>query len=163
MDLIATIKSDPALKDFLSSKCVEKGVKLQIKTLEYITIKLDKYYESLRLDQPPASPDCLTILKCEAGGYKILITELKSGDIDDVTPKFKTALEDFVGKRFKSIFMPSTVLAMDIQLICVQNRKSRKASVRAKFLKPIKFGDTKLLMLQKLSPLIIEDCQPVLQ
>jgi hypothetical protein len=163
MNLIDLVRKDERLKTFLSKKCTEKKVSLQVTNLDYQTIKLDNFYRDLNLAQPPATPDCLTVIKCEKGRFKVLISELKSGDFEDVTPKFITALVDFMSIRFSSIFMPEGKVRFDLQLLCVQNRASRKSSVRKQMLNEIKWEGRKLFIIEVKSPFEVLDCAPIRQ
>ena len=111
---------------------------------------------------PPQTPDCFTIIKCkEAGKFKILISELKSGAVDDVKSKFETAVKDFIEKRFMDIFLDGDKVVHAIDLVIVSNKKADKASVRRSMLAPIKLKEERLLIIQKPNPLIIEDCAPL--
>ena len=73
-------------------------------------IKIDAYYGGLNLEKTPPTPDCLVVLRCEDGSYRIFIFELKNVnrasriDRENIKDKFTTAVEDFMGKKFARIF-----------------------------------------------------------
>ena len=107
MDLIDRIRSHEILSLFIEKECKENNISinLDLKIDKSITLKVDKYYNSLNIDKPPKSPDCLITIKCYNTSYKFCLVELKSGEFEmkSIIEKFETALIDFIGKRFPDI------------------------------------------------------------
>ncbi len=112
--LLNSIRNNQQLKDFIKPICSDEGICVQIDDKidknDYLVIKVDEYYNTLGLEQTPASPDCLIVIKCKNDGYALAIVELKninnSGrfDIENMTQKFTTCFNDFMSNRFKDYF-----------------------------------------------------------
>lgn len=113
--LLKKIKHDKDLSSFIIKECEENNVNVildeKISDDRHIIIKVDKYYESLKMANTPSSPDCLILHKCFTSGYGITIIELKKTrrlsdlpTINIIIKKFKTCLNDFMAKKFKSYF-----------------------------------------------------------
>lgn len=110
-NLLERLYDNEILAPFLQKECCENGVCItfdsDIAEDNYVVIKVDDYYKSLKLDKIPASPDCLIIRKCVNGGYGLTIGELKnistadSFKVENMKEKFSTCFDDFISKRFK--------------------------------------------------------------
>ncbi len=110
--MIEKIKKHKVLSTFVRDQCSENTVSAtideRIKLEDYVIIKPDDYYNSLKKNIPP-SVDCLIIQKCIEGGYKLTIIELKSissmGNqaIDNLVAKFETIFSHFIPVEFKDI------------------------------------------------------------
>jgi hypothetical protein len=77
----------------------------------YIILKVDAYYNSLRIHNPPPSIDCLILVKCDTNEcYDFYLVELKDIkslkglNIKNIQQKFATTINDFLNKEFKDIF-----------------------------------------------------------
>lgn len=105
---------DSNLAEFIEQDCCENGICVEISSSipdnELIIIKVDKFYASLNLELTPPSIDCLIVQKCQGNYYKLTLVELKNitqgrhFDLENMTNKFKTALDDFIGRKFREIF-----------------------------------------------------------
>ncbi len=114
--LLQKIKSDAILSQFIAKKCEENNIEVildkKITEDQYLIIKVDDYYKSLKIGDTPKTPDCLILQKCLESNleYAITIVELKrrrkSSDfnINEVIEKFKTCLNDFMKIKFKDYF-----------------------------------------------------------
>lgn len=114
MTLIETIKSNSEIADFIKPKCEDGGICVEIdesvSNENYVIIKVDEFYNSLKIKSPPPSVDCLIVQLCSNGSYRVLLVELKNVkqakliDNKNLTEKFRNTLFDFMSNRFKSIF-----------------------------------------------------------
>ena len=110
--MIDRIKRHKVLSQFVRDKCSENNVAAEVDSgvdsNDYVIVKPDDYYNSLRRKVPP-SVDCLIIQRCVNGGYKITLVELKSitsmadQTIENLVGKFETVLTDFIPKKFKDL------------------------------------------------------------
>jgi hypothetical protein len=111
--MIELIRNHNILQAFVREECCENDVSVTIDgelgKEDVIILSVDSYYNSLNLRRPPASVDCLIIVRCRAGDYKLFIVELKnissrSGySSENLREKFVTTLDDFVSVRFPFI------------------------------------------------------------
>ncbi len=76
-------------------------------------LKVDKYYNSSRMHNPPPSLDCLIVIKTGDFEFGLTLIELKNvssaKDLQPrkIRPKFDTTINDFLSKKFADIFMDS--------------------------------------------------------
>src|SRR5688572_24612944 len=109
--MINRIKNHPDLSNFIEDDCCENGICVtfdkSIPPSSYAIIKVDKYYDSLKLGKKtPAAIDCLIVRKCLKTGYGLTLVELKnikSGkgfEINNMKEKFETVLFDFIKVKF---------------------------------------------------------------
>lgn len=128
MQMLQRIKNNSVLAQFIEEECCENGVCVtfdrDIDRESYIIIKVDKYYNSLTIEDRPASVDCLIIRKCEKSGFGLTLVELKSNknskniDLSNIKEKYHTTLYDFIEKRFKEELR---VAFNDVKLYFVSN------------------------------------------
>lgn len=75
-----------------------------------VVLKLDLLYSSQNMHNPPPAPDYLVIVRCCDDSYEGYIIELRDTAqtsavrSSKIVPKFKTAVEDFLGKRYRHLF-----------------------------------------------------------
>ena len=64
--LLETIKKHSELSKFIHSKCEDEGICIdfdnRISQKDVLVIKVDDFYNNLKLSKVPASPDCLIVL-----------------------------------------------------------------------------------------------------
>lgn len=111
-DLFALIRQDCKENDvgatFAQELINEYG---DLKDDRIIILKLDAFYSSSNMPNPPPSPDYLVIVRCcdnSLDGYIIELrdtTQTAAVRAKEIVKKFKTIAEDFFGKRYKSIFI----------------------------------------------------------
>jgi hypothetical protein len=111
--MLDKIYKTEALLPFLKEECCENEVCISfdagINKEDYVVIKVDEYYNGLKLAKTPPSPDCLIIRKCEYSGYGLTIVELKNiqkskrFDLDNMISKFNACINDFIMIRFKDL------------------------------------------------------------
>lgn len=112
--IIEKIKSHETLKNFLVEECCENDVSVtfhpDVQLDSYVIIKLDDFYNSLKLGKnTPPSLDCLIIRRCLDSGFGITLVELKDISsskgftFENLKGKFETCLEDFMQNRFKDL------------------------------------------------------------
>ena len=110
--LLETIKKHSELSKFIHSKCEDEGICIdfdnRISQKDVLVIKVDDFYNNLKLSKVPASPDCLIVQKCRFG-FAIYIVELKGIKsskgfvVENMLEKFSTCIDDFICKRFKDV------------------------------------------------------------
>jgi hypothetical protein len=110
--MIKRIKTNQTLSKYIEDTCCENEICVTfdegIHPSSYAIIKVDKYYNDLKLEKTPASIDCLIVRECIKAGYGLTLVELKnieSGqgfNVDNMKEKFETTLFDFIKKRFKN-------------------------------------------------------------
>ncbi|HAI67928.1 MAG TPA: hypothetical protein DCM38_00655 [Gammaproteobacteria bacterium] len=110
------ILNDSDLLSLLRSTCEENDicVELSEKLTEekYLILKIDAYYNSSRIHNPPPSIDCLIIVKCDTNKcYDFYLVELrgikstKGFKIGNIQQKFSTTIDKFLKDEFASIFL----------------------------------------------------------
>ena len=110
--MIDKIKKHQVLSQFVREECSENDVSAKIddkiNSDDFVIVKPDDYYNSLKKNVPP-SVDCLIVQRCVNGGYKLTLIELKSittmagQTIENLAGKFETVLTDFIPKKFKDL------------------------------------------------------------
>jgi hypothetical protein len=115
------IYQDPELFAIIRQQCRENDVGATVAAAlldgngdlnheRVIVLKLDSLYSSQNMHNPPPAPDYLVIVKCAENAYEGYVIELRdsvqTGAVraSQILPKFKTALDDFLSKRYRHIF-----------------------------------------------------------
>jgi hypothetical protein len=129
--MIDKIKRHSQLKPFIVSTCDENNILVNIADTippgNYLVLKVDKYYNSLKLGKTPPSIDCLIPLKCSDSDFVIYLIELKNIKSpkgfkpDNIYKKFKVTIEDFMIARFNDIFLDNSYQIKDMRLYFVSN------------------------------------------
>ncbi len=136
--MIEKIYSCEVLSPFTSNHVEENGTKVDIDKRYYIdevlnpemivNIKVDDYYNSLRMKQTPASVDNLIVIPRGQNLISIYVIELKNvSDMNYLKPasinnKFKNTLGDFISERFKHHFSEASDNLADLNLLLVCNQ-----------------------------------------
>ena len=112
--MINRIRKLTALTPFIADSCDENGVGVvfdeKVERAHTVIIKVDRYYQSLKLEKTPAAPDCLIVRLCKDGGFGLTIVEMKKissskrFNVQNLQSKFKTCLDDFLSVRFSETF-----------------------------------------------------------
>lgn len=168
--MINRIKNHKVLAEFVDETCCENEICVtfenDIPARSYAIIKVDKYYNSLRLGRrTPASIDCLIIRECVNGGYGLTLVELKKietgkgFDIDNMKSKFETTLYDFVKARFRN---PLDVYYSDVKIYFVSKQEiyKRDLGLKMEVLMNVrfKFNDKTLMVIPKMPNPTIRKC-----
>jgi hypothetical protein len=180
--MIDKIKKHPVLKSFTASRCEENKISVSmaedIPPGNYVVLKVDEYYRSLKLGRTPPSIDCLVPVKCSTNGFFIYLIELKNikspkgFTINGIYSKFKTTIEDFMAVRFADIFLDRSYKIDDMKLYFFSNHyglkpnRLREISHRREgtkmeallFRKPFKFRDQVCQLENEPFKLVIENC-----
>jgi len=171
--MINKIKYTEALKPFITHECEENKIFVSmaddIPKNNYLVIKVDRYYNSLKLSDTPPSVDCLVLLKCTDNHYVLFLVELKkikrprSFKIDNIRGKFRTTIDDFMSTRFKDIFHSETLPVKELHLYFVTNlyKTPRKDTTRMDSLlslKPFKFRGRNYQISHKHPNPLIKNC-----
>ena len=128
MSLIENLKNSNDLRDFFCQECSENNVSVNIdKTVnlnDILIIKVDDYYNQNILNPPP-SPDCLIIQRCNPDNFNIYIVELKNINspqgfaIENIVAKFNTCLDNFMSEIFGNYFNGEHINYNQIKLLFV--------------------------------------------
>lgn len=112
--MIGAIKKEENLAPFLKESCEENnysaGIDPAIKKSDFVIIKVDDYYNAQRMENTPASVDCLVVVKSSDGSFSVYLVELKNVrragtiNIDNVYEKFKNTLNLFMSQIYQKIF-----------------------------------------------------------
>lgn len=130
--MIKEIKGNPFLAAYVKESCEDNGICVSIDRQkldenDYAIIKVDEYYEALRLGDTPSSIDFLVSVDCVTNHYTLYLMEFKNvKDRDGFTPsnvrkKFDTVIHDFMSERFGDIFQNSKYQYKDILAYFVHN------------------------------------------
>lgn len=134
--MIEQVQNDPELFSIIRTQCSENGIGINFcdDILEHddfldqkkvIVLKLDAYYCSQNMVNPPKSPDYLVIVKCNDGTFNLHIAELRNVSSTtgvrqkDIREKFETATIDFLTTRFGHYFNTPDVLYKKVQLLLI--------------------------------------------
>ncbi|MFP7323483.1 hypothetical protein [Serratia marcescens] len=137
--MIASIYEDAVLSDFISNEIKENGSCVDISEDYYsdgvlindliANVKVDDFYNSLRMNPTPPSVDNLVVVKGRGENrFELYIIELKdvkkmaSLDTVNLVSKFRTTFEDFMSQRYGEIFLNEGIIISHINLWIVCNR-----------------------------------------
>jgi hypothetical protein len=113
--MFETILSNEELFYLQKETCEENNVRVefskQLAEDNYIILKVDAYYNSSKMHNPPPSIDCLILVKCDTNEcydfYLVELKDIKSSkgfEIENIQQKFATTINDFLNDKFKNIF-----------------------------------------------------------
>lgn len=127
--MIEAIKSEESLQPFLTDECQENRCAAEIdETIEkedIAIIKIDDYYNSLKLSKTPPSIDHLITVSREEGDFNLFLVELKDikspryFKVDNIKKKFRTTIDDFMSIKYKVIFLNEVYKINKIRLYFV--------------------------------------------
>ncbi len=137
--MIDRIKKHPELSKWIVADCCENGVCVSfsedIDLGSVVILKVDDYYNSLRIEKRPKSIDCLIVRKCKGLGFGLTLVELKDissighYSVKDISDKFSNTLFDFIGREFKEELLRDF---NDIKLYFVSNIEVHKRDLGLK-------------------------------
>ena len=90
-------------------------------------LKIDKYYQSKKMHNPPPSIDCLIIVSLGNNKFDFYLIELrkvkgtKRLEPNDIVPKFETTVERFLTNDFADIFLSPNIAINQFKLWLVSN------------------------------------------
>ena len=107
MPLVAALKNDARIAPFLKTTCAERGMAATVSPViapdDIVIISPDGYYNSAAGPlNPPKSPDCLVVVRCHNGEFRVFVVELRDISsargftLDGIRDKFLTCLTDFM-------------------------------------------------------------------
>ena len=113
------IYNNPNLASIISSYCDENDIEICLdESLEsnsddkLLILKIDDYYSSKKIHNPPPAIDCLILVKCDSGEcYDIYLVELKNikspkaFSKENIVEKFKTTINKFLNDEYTDIFL----------------------------------------------------------
>jgi len=127
--MINKIKQHFFLQQFIDTECCENDVEAtiskNISTEDYVILDMDAYYKALKNKKIPPSVDCLILIRCSDGKYKLFLVELKDLETDkylkksNLIGKYNTTINDFL-ETYSSTFSFNGNLK-DFKLLLVTN------------------------------------------
>lgn len=177
--MIDAVVSNPELFSLLRATCDDNNICVQIcddlleggSLREEVIkiIKIDEYYNSTKMHNPPPSIDCLIIIKTGENQFGLTLIELKNVSSAKyikpslIRPKFDTTIQDFLSSRFAEVFMNPLYQIAYFELWLVTNpyrwpplsedqyHKKVKGTALELYLseKPYKFRDKIALIIHK--------------
>jgi hypothetical protein len=167
--MINKVRSHQVLSNYIVDACCENGICVTfddgIDPSDYVIVKVDNYYNSLKIMKRPPSVDCLIIKKCIKSGHGLALVELKKIDsgsrftIDNVVGKFETTLNDFIKIRFRN---PLDQDYLDVKLYFVTKQEIYKRDLGLKMEvlqnKRIKFNNRRLMITPLMPTPTIKNC-----
>ena len=143
--LFRKIKEDAVLAKIICERCEDEGIGVEIDTRiasdDVLILKVDDFYNSLKLEKTPPSPDCFIIFRCQNGGYGLSVVELKNTkefELSNLIGKFETCFRDFMEIRFKNFFFRD-YNRIDLYFVSKNEIYRRDEGLRMKFLMNKKF------------------------
>lgn len=167
MDLIEKIRNDDVLQEFIEETCEENSVCIHLdeKITNFVIIKVDKYYNSLH-KTVLASPDCLIIYECinnnannSINTYSVAIVELKAisenkkFNFANLTEKFETCFNDFMGDKFSQYFDKDFQTVKLFFITKLEKQKAARGQLEVLISKVFKFRNKKYLINWKIETL----------
>ncbi len=80
--MLQMIKSEVTLKPYLYYVIEDEGIEVEVETTlsedEYISVKVDDYYNGLHLATPPKSVDFIVVVDCSCNAFVLYILEFKN-------------------------------------------------------------------------------------
>ncbi len=116
--MFSKIYNDEDLYPIISNYCNENNIEICLSESlqdnaddQLIILKVDEYYSSKKMHNPPPAVDCIILVKCDKKPcYDLYLIELKSINSpsgfnkENIAQKFKTIIDDFLGNKFSHIF-----------------------------------------------------------
>lgn len=111
--LFDEILQTPELFALYRETCEENDICVNLENTNennFLILKIDAFYSSKNMHNPPPSIDCLIIVKCTNESYNLYLFELKDVNspqgikIANIKAKFDTTINDFLSNRFKQLF-----------------------------------------------------------
>lgn len=108
------------LLTIIRNECCENGYKVSIAeelhdSNSVLILKIDAYFNSVNIHNPPPSVDCLIIVKCATNDcYSIHLAELRNisspngFNKENIVSKFQTTIDTFLKDKFATIFSNQT-------------------------------------------------------
>lgn len=129
--MINLIKSNQALKNHLYEKIEDEGISVNIDSSiskdKYAAIKVDEYYNNLKMPDTPKSVDFVVVVDAISSWYKMYILELKNHNnpkhinIPDIQEKFYNTIELFLKKDFSTIFLNDKFKYKQVELYLISD------------------------------------------
>lgn len=128
--MIQAIANNSKLKKFTGHVIEDAGISVGIEpgltTADYIGVKVDEYYMSLKLGgETPKAVDFIVAVDCQCSAYVLYIIEFKNTSspqqytTKDIFDKFDTAINRFMSVDFKDIYENPRIKYKDIKLYLV--------------------------------------------
>ncbi len=152
--MLNKIIEEPNLFALHRSACEENGICIRVcdKLLDngelrhdLITIlKVDAYYCSKHMHNPPPAIDCLVVVKSEDAAFGLTLVELRNVSSArgihprEIRPKFDTTINDFLSVKFANIFLCNDFEISHFQLWLVTNPYNWPPLSEEQYLKKVK-------------------------
>lgn len=143
--MVKRICNEKTLEKYCSHSIEDAGVYVgvdkELSEDRFVAIKVDDYYDGLGLSNEPMAVDFVVSVDCKGNWYNLYVLELKGGKnknytTEDIYNKFSTTLDDFLKKRYQSIFCDDSFKYKNVNLYLVATtpRVARKYGTFEKYL-----------------------------
>ena len=144
--MLASLYNESSLTSYFSNEIKENGSFVSINKCFYcegdnlkndiiVNIKVDDFYNGLKISPTPPSADILVVVKGRSDDrFDIYVIELKdvrkmgSLNTKNIIDKFKTTIHDFISSRYDYIFLNKDFTICNLNLWVVCNRFSVSAN-----------------------------------
>ena len=184
--MFSKIYNNEELFSIMSNFCNENNIEICLSEGlqdhaddQLIILKADEYYSSKNMHNPPPAVDCIILVKCnKTPCYDLYLIELKdikspqNFNKENIVQKFKTIINDFLGKKFSYIFSNEKYCNFNCYFVSnpygcnslsqdQYDKKIRTESLKLDYfnsIKPFRFKDKVSLIQAKLPNPMISEC-----
>jgi hypothetical protein len=157
--LFDEILQTPELFALYRETCEENDVCINLENINknnILILKIDAFYSSKNMHNPPPSIDCLILVKCINDSYNLYLFELKDVNapkrikITDIESKFNITINDFLNNRFKQLFDKYPIDKIELYLVSDPCRLEKRGFSSEECQR--KMGTTKFKTFQSMKP-----------
>lgn len=129
--MVNMIKREPRLAPYLKNEIEDAGIEVGIDPLlnsdSFVIIKVDDYYNGLKIATPPKAVDFVIVVDCQCNWFTMYLLELKNVNgpdklnISDIQEKFGNTINDFLSNTFSNIFLKDSFKYKNVKLYLVSD------------------------------------------
>jgi hypothetical protein len=165
-ELIEQIRNHETLAHFCADSCGEGTAEVRIsdRITESCIVNPEKYFESLRLGNTPASVDYIITTICRSRNHNHNLVELKSisttlrNEDAQIYKKFENTIDKFIFGSFEDVYCSEGILKLKLYLIHNIKKNSELQLLKKLFLKPIKRKNRNFYIRSEKSPYELKSC-----